>query len=75
MFNTIKTIDASELLILCSKDEKDFSGLDLYDYDLSEVDLTGPILRKAYLSWANLSHSVLHKVDLTGSTITGTMLW
>lgn len=75
MSEQMRTIDSQEVLRLYSSGERDFSHIDLDDDDLSEVILTGAIFKYAHLAWVDLSHSAFVDADLTGSTLTGAMLW
>ncbi len=75
MSEKIRTIDSHEVLKLYDSGERDFSHIDLDDDDLSEVILAGAIFKYTHLAWVDLSHSVFVDADLTGSTLTGAMLW
>ena len=58
----------------------DLSAMDLSEMDFSHAEMTGvnlmnANLRGANLSYANLWEAYLHKVDLTGATIEGTIFY
>jgi uncharacterized protein YjbI with pentapeptide repeats len=75
MSEQMRTLDSQEVLKLYRSGERNFSHIDLDDDDLSEVNLTGAIFQHAHMAWVDLSRSVFVDADLTGSTLTGAMLW
>lgn len=49
--------------------ERDFSGIDLYQVDLSRVKVPGIILKDANLTGCNLGASDLRRADLSGANL------
>ena len=74
-------MDKEEFLKRYENGERDFSGIELRDVDLSGINLSDKIiLRKAKLIKVNLSNSELWKADLSeanlsGSNLKSTNLW
>ncbi len=74
-------MDVGEFLRRYEDGERDFSGIEIRDADLSGIDLYDKvILRKAKLININLSNSNLSKADLseadlTGSNLNNAFLW
>lgn len=62
-------MQAEDIIKKYAAGERDFSGMDLTEINLSRANLTGANFRNATLSIANLSGANLSEADLTGAKL------
>lgn len=72
--HTQKKVTAKTLMMSLKRGERDFSGQDLRNIQLSKCQLSGINFQKAQLQQANFKESVLNKAKLGGATLSSAQL-